>query len=212
VAHSHGDQSSGTCFASSPRGLLTAAHCVSHARQIAITGLKKADLIGSRIFLARSPTVDCAFIGLPSPLLIDRQIPHWSDADLLEEVVLLGYPNIPTLLSVRIAEKANVSTILRGAVASEVVDIFRTELLLITAPVRGGFSGGPVINSSGAAVGMISRQPFPQIDQTEIQRYDATGFGLAIPRGVLARFMDAVNCNDTTVFEERDQSTFDWVD
>jgi serine protease Do len=212
IAHSEGDQASGTCFVASANGLLTAAHCVANAQKIEIAGLKKADLIGARIFLARSPTTDCAFIGLPNPLLSDRRVPHWGDANILEDVVLLGYPNIPTLLSVRIAEKANVSTILRGAVASKAGDIFGSELLLITAQVRGGFSGGPVINNSGVTVGMISRQPFPQLEQSEIQRYDAAGFGLAIPRSVLARFMDAINNNDTSIVEERDQSSFKWVD
>lgn len=212
IAHSGGDQASGTCFALSTNGLLTAAHCVMNARQIEIVGLKKADLAGARIFLARSQAVDCAFIGLPSHIMTDRRMPHWGDAEILEEVVLLGYPNIPTLLSVRIAEKANVSTILRGAVASGAFDIFRSELLLITAPVRGGFSGGPVITQFGLTVGMISRQPFPQLDQPEINRYDAAGFGLAIPRSVLTRFMNAVNGNDTAAVEERDQASFEWVD
>ena len=212
IAHCEGNQASGTCFVSSANGLLTAAHCVATAPQLEIVGLKKADLIGARIFLARSQTADCAFIGLPNPLLSDRRTPHWGDANILEDIVLLGYPNIPTLLSVRIAEKANVSTILRGAVASKVGDIFGSELLLITAPVRGGFSGGPVINNSGVTVGMISRQPFPQLDQSEIQRYDAAGFGLAIPRIVLAKFMEAIENNDITTIEERDQGSFEWVD
>jgi len=212
VVHSDGDQASGTCFAYSERGLLTAAHRVTTARQIEIVGLNKSDLSGARIFSAGSSTVDCAFIGLPTPLLSCRRMPHWGDAEVLEEVVLLGYPNIPTLLSVQIAERANVSTILRGAVASEARDIFGSELLLVTAPVRGGFSGGPVINGSGLTVGMISRQPFPQLEQPEIQRYDAAGFGLAIPRSILAKFMDAINHGDTAIVEERDPNSFEWVD
>jgi hypothetical protein len=59
---------------------------------------------------------------------------------------------------------------------------------------------------------MISRQPFPQLDQAEIQRYDAAGFGLAIPRIVLAAFLDAINRSDTEIFEERDRNSFEWVD
>jgi len=196
----------------SQKSLLTAAHCVKNASKIEISGLKKTDLSGSKIFISRSENIDCAVIQLPNDALKNRQMPIWGDAEILEDVVLLGYPNIPTLLSVRIGEKANISTIIRGAVASEASDIFRTELLLITAPVRGGFSGGPVITDSGLTVGMISRQPFPQLDAPEIQRYDAAGFGLAIPRSVLSKFLTAIDENDKTIFEELEPRSFDWVD
>ena len=44
------------------------------------------------------------------------------------EVVLLGYPNIPTLFNIHVAEKANVSTMLRGSIANDKVnDIFHSE-------------------------------------------------------------------------------------
>jgi hypothetical protein len=108
IAHTDEGQQSGTCFVSSTNALLTAAHCVTNARRIEIVGLDTDELTGARIFIARCEAVDCALIGLPSHLLRDRRMPHWGDAETLEEVVLLGYPNIPTLLSVRIAEKANV--------------------------------------------------------------------------------------------------------
>src|SRR6185437_12731376 len=54
VVHSDDGPGSGTCFAASEKGLLTAAHCVATARQIGIIGLKKSDLARARIFLARS--------------------------------------------------------------------------------------------------------------------------------------------------------------
>jgi serine protease Do len=211
VAHTDGIQGSGTAFACYPNCLLTAAHCLRDKKTIQIIGFKKNDLDGSRIFLSAQREVDCAMIVLPTPLLEGRQMPLWWEPEILEEIILIGYPNIPTLLNVQIAEKANVSTILRGGVSRAVVDIFKTELLLITAPVRGGFSGGPVINSSGAVVGMISRQPFPQTDGQELQRYDAAGFGLAIPTKTIATFVDAVRNDNTVVFEECSQNV-EWLD
>jgi S1-C subfamily serine protease len=191
---------------------MTAAHCLRTAPKIQILGLKKADLEGSRIFMTKSETADCALIILPSDLMSDRQMPLWQHAQVLEDVVLIGYPNIPTLLSVQLAEKANVSTIIRGSISREVTDIFNSELLLVTAPVRGGFSGGPVINSSGLVVGMVSRQPFANLDETEIRRYDAAGFGLAIPTKSLLQFVEMINGNDINVIEERDQGSFEWMD
>jgi hypothetical protein len=212
VVHGPEKLESGTAFATQANSLMTAAHCLKEARAIQIIGFKKSDVTGSRIFLARREATDCAMIFLPADLMKGRQMPLWQHAEALEEVILLGYPNIPTLLSVQLAEKANVSTILRGGVAREVADIFNVELLLVTAPVRGGFSGGPVINSSGLVVGMVSRQPFTQLDQAEIQRYDAAGFGLAIPTKTLLDFTSGINANDRSIFEERDQSSFEWLD
>ena len=100
----------------------------------------------------------------------------------------LGFPDVPGLLPALAAEKALISsrlTVTRGAVASTPFEIWaNAELLLITARVRGGFSGGPILNESGDYVGVIFRDPTHQswrpFDDA-IHRYDDLGYGTAIP-------------------------------
>lgn len=56
---------------------------------------------------------------------------------------------------------------------------YASDVLLIDAPTRGGYSGGSVMDSSGALVGLLSG-----FDR-------ATGLSLAIPADVVGEFLDA---------------------
>jgi S1-C subfamily serine protease len=50
--------------------------------------------------------------------------------------------------------------------------------MLITAKIRGGNSGGPVINSNGRFVGIACQAPNYEGD---IVDYDDLGYGIAVP-------------------------------
>ena len=52
------------------------------------------------------------------------------------------------------------------------------EAMLITAKIKGGNSGGPVINSNGCLVGIACQQPNYE---GEIGNYDDLGYGIAVP-------------------------------
>ena len=97
VTEQNGHIHSGTAFASTENTLLTAAHCVAKAENIAIVGLPATALRGSVIYYSRSEAIDCAVIVFATPLLASRRMPLWNDANVLDDVLVIGYPNIPTL-------------------------------------------------------------------------------------------------------------------
>ena len=58
--------------------------------------------------------------------------------------------------------------------------------MLVTARIRGGNSGGPIINSNGQVVGVAFSEPMSE------GNYDDMGYGVAYPIDVLGQLLD--NC------------------
>lgn len=56
--------------------------------------------------------------------------------------------------------------------------------MLITARIRGGNSGGPVIDSNGAVVGVAFSEPMSKGD------YDEMGYGVAYPIEIFYQILD----------------------
>ena len=106
------------------------------------------------------------------------------------------------------AEKATISSALTtssrltaslGAVSSTPFEMFaRSELLLITARVKGGFSGGPILDETGYCVGVISRTPeherrIHDAADDLAHRYDDLGYGTAIPAHLVLQFLSDID-------------------
>lgn len=72
---------------------------------------------------------------------------------VLQDVLVMGYPKIPTFTN-------------------------KAELMLITAKIRGGNSGGPIINEEGSIVGVACQKPDYSSNNGD---YDDLGYGIAIP-------------------------------
>lgn len=86
------------------------------------------------------------------------------------------------------AERAAISSIpTRGAVASLADQYLSSgvgQLMLVTARIRGGNSGGPIINSNGQVVGVAFSEPMSE------GNYDEMGYGVAYPISVLGQLLD----------------------
>ena len=128
----------------------------------------------------------------------------------------MGYPNVPGFTEFLAAEKAAISariTVTKGAIASEAADLWaKTPLFLITARVRGGFSGGPVINAMGTAVGIVSREPLSKAaDKNDLYaEYDNLGYGVVIPTEEIIKFLTACSKNDLTLVSRVDSRMIDY--
>ena len=80
----------------------------------------------------------------------------------------------------------------RAIVAASAKDIWIKEnLLLITAKIKGGNSGGPVIKDNGFVIGITSQKAFGEGD------YDDLGYGTIIP---IEYLNDVIN-NSTKVLD-----------
>lgn len=181
VKDQKGDVTMGTCFRFST-GILTAKHCLE-AAEVSIGGYTVEQLQKYATFISRNPNIDLAYIELQEH---SRFVP--GDANVLDEVLVMGYPKIPMFNAFCAAERAAISSIpTRGAVAS-LADQYLSPsvgpLMLVTARIRGGNSGGPIINSNGQVVGVAFSEPMSE------GNYDEMGYGVAYPISVLGQLLE----------------------
>ena len=165
----------GTCFRFN-MGILTAKHCLD-AKEVWIMGYTADQLKQCPVYISKNKDLDMAYIDLGEQAPIIHE-----EANVLDEVLAMGYPKIPMFSDFCTAERAVVSSIsTKGAVAS-IADQYMSPgsgpLMLVTARIRGGNSGGPIINSNGAVVGLAFAEPLSKGD------YDDMGYGIAYPISV----------------------------
>lgn len=182
VKDKKGDIEMGTCFRFST-GILTAKHCLE-AEEVFIKGYTAQELKKYATFISTDTNIDMAYIEMNEPL---RFVP--GDANVLDEVLVMGYPKIPMFNDFCAAERAAISSIpTRGAVAS-LADQYMSpgvgQLMLVTARIRGGNSGGPVINSNGQVIGVAFAEPKSE------GNYDEMGYGIAYPISVLGQLLES---------------------
>ena len=164
-------------------GIVTAKHCVTDPKNLQIKGYKATDLEGKPVFISDNNGVDIAFIetgDIANPLLFTDV------GEIMQEVLVMGYPKIPAFTDFLTAEKATISskassriTPTLGAISAYGYEyLANIEAMLITARIRGGNSGGPVINENGCLVGIACHIPDCNRENGD---YDDLGYGIAVP-------------------------------
>jgi TPR repeat protein len=169
---------SGTAFFVSRNGnVLTNAHVVESCRQIS---LNAEGQIGAAKILARDERNDLVLLATD---LHPTQTVNWRlQARQGEDVVVYGFP-----LTGVLASGGNVATGNITALAGLADD---SRFLQISAPVQPGNSGGPLLDRSGAVVGVV----VAKLNALEVA--SATGdipqnVNFAIKASVAAAFLDA---------------------
>ena len=170
----------GTCFRMF-NGLVTAKHCLTNGDTIAIRGYKAEFLNQCKVYVSKNPDIDLAYIETNETAKFNIAQGH-----VLDDVLVMGYPKVSFFLNFCTGEKANISaqadlrmTPTLGAIAAEGEIYFPKglpKLYLITARIRGGNSGGPVINKEGMVVAVATG-----ISAGEGLSDDDIGYGMAYP-------------------------------
>jgi len=138
-------QRSGTAFVVDAGGrLLTNAHVVADCTRIELT-YGDGRRVGGRI-AARDTRADLALLEGATPATAVAAFAR-TGARAGDDVIALGYP-----LRGLLAMEANVSTGIVSATAGLKDDPTR---LQISAPIQPGHSGGPLLDESGAVLGMV---------------------------------------------------------
>lgn len=173
VVKKNGVISVGTCFRFHS-GILTAKHCLD-VDEVCIPGFASEQLQNCKVLISDKEDIDMAYIELNQPQLLLVA----GNANVLDDVLVMGYPKIPQFFAFCAAERATISSIpTRGAIASLADQYLSSNagpLMLVTARIRGGNSGGPIIDSNGAVVGVAFSEPMSE------GNYDEMGYGVAYP-------------------------------
>lgn len=182
-----GDIDIGTAYYIGNNEFVTAAHCILDLSGFRIQYTNGTAIKISEIYLAvSSEDLDLAIlkadesIGL-LPLLFGQP-------EVLDSVLTMGYPKIPGMDAVLISETGTISTFIppaqkasSGQVVAEAQSFLTPmDYFLINCRVKGGNSGGPVINSHGLVVGTVSQLVYDDKDGSDTGRYDIMGFGCCI--------------------------------
>ncbi|MFP3835561.1 serine protease [Chryseobacterium sp. SIMBA_028] len=172
------DPGIGTCFLFHD-GIATAKHCVEHAKKLSIKGIPKDVLETSEFLVHENEKIDLMFIKFPQGHAQGFNFIETEEGQVLDEVLALGFPKVIGFHTFMTAEKATISSRFTpsvGSIASLSEDLWiRQNLMLITAKIKGGNSGGPIINNKGNVVGIATNLPGLKDD------YDDLGYGIAIP-------------------------------
>ena len=168
----------GTGFLMHDGMLVTAAHCVPKGAAIRIAEWDpvKAPLLrigvfgeyGSNPFVAHPGKVDIAILEFASDIFPNvPKFELWQES-VLDDILVMGYPQLSGFQSGLIASK--------GEIISKEISTARNQpLIIFSASVKGGNSGGPLINRYGKVVGLVTNLAEGDRDVRKL------GYGLATP-------------------------------
>lgn len=181
VTKPNGDYDNGTGFYFANNNcIVTAKHVIDDMKCIMIyenNRLLKCTAVRMHKFL------DLAFL-LMEPSDVNYLSCPQRPAEVLDEVITIGYPPIAKFESIEITERVEISNRIKLKASQGVVvglektyDNKEFDYLVLNARVKGGNSGGPVINNMGCVVGIITEMP----RSLKGTGYDELGYGLALP-------------------------------
>ena len=186
------DPDSGTVFKVSSNVYATAKHCVADLKYFNVLDAKEKPIKLKEVALSENKDLDIALIVTEVPLS-GRDF-HLTEPHMLEDVLVMGYPPISGMLPVLISEKGQMVAAMKctiGTNVGETKDYLRNlDCFLISARVKGGSSGSPVINEFGEVCGIVVSLPN---DIKNPDRIDLMGYGACLPSVYLEEMLRGKN-------------------
>lgn len=186
----------GTGFVVAEQFIVTARHCLEKAKSISFGKIAYDIYKDAEVFYHTNPNIDIAIVHINPLGKCGFRLSE--DCSIFDKVITMGYPKIPGFNCFQTAEEAVISavpekrfTVTEGQVAAEAQQIWsRENLFLITAKIKGGNSGGPVVNQFGDCIGIVSNTPFADGGD-----YDDLGYGTVMPASfAISMITDASFC------------------
>lgn len=200
------DHEIGTSFLCGNNVIITARHCIEGAKSISFGKIEFNKYKNATVYFHNNPNIDVAVIIIEPQDQLGLILSN--ECEIFDKVITMGYPKIPGFTCFQTAEEAVISAIpekrfsvTEGQVAAEAQQIWcRENLFLVTAKIKGGNSGVPVINQFGNCIGIVSSVPFSNSD-----KYDDLGYGTVMPAKFAIEILqmpDAHQKIDNVIFDE----------
>lgn len=186
----NGDSDIGTAYFIGDNKFVTAAHCVTDLVSFNLLDHSCNPMQLKEIWYMKDRNkadYDLAVICIEGNCNI--QSFQLEDLEILEEILVMGYPPIPGLNPILTAETASVGATIDsiqkgdvGEVVSNASTYFHNlQYFLINARVKGGNSGSPVINKTGRVIGTVVQIPLDSLGGISSVRFDVMGYGICLP-------------------------------
>ena len=190
----------GSAYYIGNRMFVTAAHCVNGLKTFnLLKGIDTEQTIKLKeVWFAKDQdpmSYDLAIIVAEED--IDAPALNFDEVTVLDPVIVMGYPPIPGILPIQTTETATVGAVItqqKSAIGEVVAPaknyLSKLDCFLINARVKGGNSGGPVINQWGKVIGTVVEIPFDNQGGDNGGRYDIMGYGLCLPSKYVTQVID----------------------
>lgn len=195
--------------------LITARHCIDiQGSEIFIYNSNNKAIIPKRIIVPDKSefvgddgfeyqNLDVCILCFDKDVFKDDKYFILEEPKVLSDILVLGYP--PTGLfdkasdvnnAVLIAEKASIAhQYIKATIGQNVgngtLPLTKLDYILISARVKGGNSGGPVINEHGKVVGIITQIPMDGSSSAS-EKVDDLGFGFACSSILINKFLSSI--------------------
>ncbi len=172
----------GTCFLAFNNCVITARHCIEDMKIISITTASGDIILPKKIAVYKDKMKDVAVIFTQQASFIQPCLRVAVETIILDDVLIMGYPPLPGFDAVQVSEVTSIGSHTKAARGNIVGQgksyLDNQDYYVINARVKGGNSGGPVIQKHGVVVGMLVQIPTNPEDNSKL---DALGYGIAVP-------------------------------
>ncbi len=195
----------GTCFIVDAHRIVTAKHCIENKKNIKILDPMGQVVTPTSIWIPADNT-DLAMIEMNYYNFSSCPNFKIEYGEVLEEILTMGYPPIPGFDAVQVADVSHIGgavKVSKGKIIAEDRTLWDLETnYLINARVKGGNSGGPIINNLGFVIGMIVDIPLDTEDQEKI---DHLAYGVALTGRRIMNFINDISRNNEKVIKMKFQ-------
>lgn len=188
----------GSAFVHNTQRIITCRHCVENMREIILHSSLFINSNLKSIFVPSNKGIDLAVLTFEKDTSLQTSGFSLAQNKMLDNVMVMGYPPIPGFQTILVSETAQISGYLKSStgqiIAQDSSYLDGQEYMLITARVKGGNSGGPVVGEQGKVVGIVTQVP------EDDGMTDLLGYAVALPAQAIGKFLiDCESMQDNVI-------------